>query len=101
MYTVIRNYTGTPGLADELKKHSKAIESEISTISGFIAYYFIKTNEGLATVTVCENRSGCEESTKRAANWLRQNVPNLKIGAPQVIAGELGFKFANYKTTGV
>lgn len=101
MYTVIRHYTGSPGLAQELQKHSKAIETEIISIPGFIAYYFIRTDDGFASVTVCENRAGCDESTKRAANWLRQNLPDLKIGAPQVIAGDLAFKFANYKSTTV
>jgi hypothetical protein len=98
MYTVIRNYTGTPGLGVELQKRSMDIEAEITSVPGFIAYYFLKTSEGIATVTVCEDRAGCDESTKRAANWLRQNLPNLKVNAPQVIAGELGFRFANYKT---
>ena len=99
MYTVIRNYTSAPGLGDDLKKRSKEIESEISTIPGFIAYYLVKTSDGIASVTVCESRNGCDESTKRASNWLRQNMPNLKIAAPQIIIGELAFKFATYKTT--
>lgn len=99
MYTVIRNYTGAPALGDDLKKRSKDIETEISSVPGFIAYYLIKTSDGIASVTVCENRNGCDESTKRAANWLRQNMPNLTIGAPQIISGELAFKFATYKTT--
>ena len=98
MYTVIRNYTGAPGFADELKKRSKEVESEISTVPGFIAYYLIKTPEGAASVTVCDNRSGCDESTKRASNWIRKNMPDSKIATPQIIAGDLAFKFANYAT---
>jgi hypothetical protein len=50
-------------------------------------------------VTLCENKAGCDESTKRAGNWLTKNVPNLKVGVPQVIAGELAFKFAAHKTS--
>ena len=99
MFTVIRNYTGAPTLADDLKKRSKDIESEISSIPGFIAYYLVKTTDGIASVTVCENKTGCDESTKRAGNWLTKNLPNLKLGTPQTIAGELAFKFATYKTT--
>lgn len=48
MYAVIRQYTGAPGLADGLKKRSKDIESEISSVSGFIAYHLIKTIDGSA-----------------------------------------------------
>ena len=99
MYTVIRNYTGTPTLADDLKKRSKDIQGEIGSVPGFIAYYLVKTTDGMISVTVCENKTGCDESTKRAASWLKQNMPNVKIAPPQVTSGELAFKFANYKTT--
>ena len=99
MYTVIRNYTGAPTLADDLKKRSKDIETETSTVPGFIAYYLVKTTDGIASITVCESKSGCDESTKRAANWFTKNMPTLKLGSPQTIAGELAFKFATYKTS--
>jgi len=99
MYTVIRNYTSAPTLADDLTKRSKEIEAEIRSVPGFIAYYLVKTSNGATSITVCETQAGCEDSTKRAGNWLRQNMPNLKIGAPEIISGELAFKFATYKTT--
>ena len=95
MYTVIRNYTGAPGLADDLKKRSKDIESEIGSVSGFIAYQLLKTSDGALSITMCEDRAGCDDSNKRAANWLRQNMPSLKAGTPQTISGELSFKFAS------
>ena len=98
MYSVIRNYTGTPGLADDLNKNSKAIENEISSVPGFVAYYLLKTSEGACSITVCDERRGCEDSTTRAANWLTKNMPNLKAKTPTVISGEVSFKFANYKT---
>jgi hypothetical protein len=101
MYTVIRHYTSAPSLAGELTKRAKDIETVISGVPGFIAYYLIKTSDGVAAVTVCESQKGCDESSKRAADWLRQNLPNLKIAAPQVITGEAVLRFATYKTTGV
>ena len=101
MYTVIRNYTGTPGFADDLKKQAKDVEAEISTVPGFIAYYLLKTTDGATSVTVCDERAGCEESTKRATLWLKKHLPNLKLSPPQVIGGEVSFKFANYKTAKV
>ena len=98
MFTVIRTYSGAPGLADELKQRSKEIQKEIETVPGFVAYYMIKTPDGATSVTVCDDRAGCDESTRRAANWLRQNLPNLKLSPPQVTVGELAFKFATYST---
>ena len=101
MYTIIRHYTGTPTLADDLKKRKSDVESLITSIPGFIAYYLVKTSDGIASITVCENQTGCDESTKRATNWLKQNLPNLKVGAPQIISGELAFKFASPKAAQV
>jgi hypothetical protein len=98
MHAVIRNWTGAPKLGHELKSHVTAIEAEISAVPGFIAYYMLETQDGIASVTVCESREGCEESTKRAGNWLRANLPNVTVGAPTVIGGDLVMQFANNKT---
>ena|SRR5438105_4015303 len=97
MYTVIRSYKNAKTLGDELMKRKNDVESLISTVPGFIAYYLIRTQEGVATVTVCENRAGCDESTKRAAEYVREKLGNLSISPPEVIGGELGFRFTNYK----
>ena len=97
MYTVIRNYTGASGLADDLRKRSKDIEAEITSVPGFTAYYLLKTSDGAASVTICEERTGCDESSKRAANWLRQNMPNMKLSAPQITVGEVAFQFGTSK----
>ena len=95
MFTVVRTYTGAPNLAEELKKRSKDVESEISTVPGFIAYYLVRTPDGVAAVTICDSRDGCDESTRRAANWLRHNLPTLRLHTPQVISGEVALRFAN------
>ncbi len=94
MFAVIRNYTEARGFADDLKKRSRDIESELSSAQGFIAYYLLKTASGATSVTICDDRAGCDESTKRAANWLRQNMPNLKINPPETLSGEVSFTFA-------
>jgi hypothetical protein len=96
MNTVIRTYTGAPTLADDLKKRSGDIEKEIGSVKGFTAYYLVKTTDGAASITVCEDRGGCEESTKRAANWLRTNMPNLKMAAPRIISGDVCFQFTSH-----
>jgi hypothetical protein len=94
MYSVIRAYTTVPTLAAELKRRSKDIETVIGSVPGFRSYYLLETHNGATTITVCDDRAGCDESTKRAANWLKQNLPNLLVGPPQVIAGEVTFNFS-------
>lgn len=94
MHSIIRTYSGHLGLAEELKKHSQAIEMEIGTVPGFIAYTVIHTADGAVTVTMCENAKGCEESSRRAAEWLRRNLPALMISAPTVASGKVAFHFS-------
>ncbi len=96
MHTVMRVYTGHPGFADELKKRGSDLEADISSVRGFIAYYLIRTSDGATSITVCEDRKGCDESSRRASEWLRKNMPHVKLEPPQAIAGELVLKFANY-----
>ena len=98
MFSVIRNYTATPTLADALIKRSKDVETLITGVRGFVAYYLVKTTDGAASITVCEDRAGCDESTRLAGDWLRQNLPELKIAAPQIIAGDIALKFSRSKT---
>ena len=96
MYTVIRSYSGAQSLADELRKRGKEVEREMGSVSGFIAYYLLKTSDGAVSVTVCDDRRGCEESTTRSASWLRKNLPELKLSPPEILGGEVCFRFANY-----
>ena len=96
MFTVIRHYRGATGLAKELKSRSADVQATIAAVPGFIAYYLIETADGAASVTVCESKAGCDETSTRAANYLREKLPNLKIAPPEVTAGTLEFKFANY-----
>jgi hypothetical protein len=98
MYAVIRHYTGAPGFGAELTKRSKDVESIVSSVDGFVAYYLVQTTDGAASITVCEQKTGCDESTKRAAAWIKENMPNTKAGAPQIIAGDVGFQFASRTT---
>ena len=98
MYTIIQNYAGATTFADDLKRKANAIETELGSVPGFIAYYMIKTDKGATSVTVCDNRKGCDECSKRLNNWLKKELPGLRFSPPQFIEGELAFRFAHYKT---
>ena len=89
MYAVIRAYTGNSDLADILAEHEEDIRQLISGINGFKAYYLLKLAEGTSTISVFENQEGAEESTRTAAAWLAENLPDLNVAAPYVTAGEV------------
>jgi hypothetical protein len=94
MYTIIRIYSGSPGLAEALQKNIKAIKTEMGSVAGFVSYQLITTSIGATSITVCESARGCEESSKRASDWLRNNLPDLKIQPPVVQSGEVCFQFS-------
>jgi len=93
MYAVIRAYSGNSELADVLVEHENEVRQVISGISGFKGYYVLKLAEGTSTVSLFENEQGAEESSRAAAAWLSENLPDMNVQPPYVTAGEvvLGF----------
>ena len=89
MYAVIRAYTGNSDLADTLAEHEEEIRQLIGGINGFKAYYLLKLAEETSTISVFEGQEGAEESSRAAASWLAENLPDLTIAAPYVTAGEV------------
>ena len=89
MYAVIRAYTGNSALADKLVEHEEDVRRVISGIKGFKAYYLLKLAEGTSTISVFEDQEGAEESNRAAAAWLAENLPDLKVAAPSVTAGNV------------
>jgi hypothetical protein len=93
MYAVIRAYPGNSDLADALVEREEEVRQLIGGIDGFKAYYLLKLTEGTSTVSVFENREGAEESTRVAAAWVAENLPDLNIAAPYVTAGDVLLEF--------
>jgi hypothetical protein len=53
--------------------------------------------DGLLTVTVCDDRTGTEESVSRAADWVKRNVTGVSMGPPEVSEGEVFIDFFGSK----
>jgi hypothetical protein len=89
MYAVIRRYSGVAKLINELDKRQDEVKKLIGDGPGFIAYYAIRDGEALATVTVCEDREGADESSRRTAAWVRENMAGVRVTAPEAYGGEV------------
>jgi hypothetical protein len=94
MFASIRKYNAAPTLADELVKHQGEIKSVLSPIAGFQAYYLIKTSDGAVSLTVCEDRTGADESNRVAAGWLKDKLPTFASRTPEVWVGEVRMHLA-------
>jgi heme-degrading monooxygenase HmoA len=92
MYVTIRAYQGNSGLADALVERESDVRRIIGEIDGFRAYYLLKLAEGTTTVSVFDSQAGAEESTRVAAAWLADNLPEMGA-TPYVTAGEAVLTF--------
>jgi hypothetical protein len=92
MHVVIRRWSKAAALADALQQREQEVRDLIGGVAGFVAYYATRDGDALTTITVCQDRAGAEESTRRAREWVRQNVAALPA-APEVSEGETFIEF--------
>jgi heme-degrading monooxygenase HmoA len=88
VYVTIRNYAGNSEIVDRLVSRADEVKQLITGISGFQAYYLVRTDGGGVSVSVYDSRDGADESNRQAAEFIRSNFPDLASASPQVSAGE-------------
>lgn len=94
MYVVVRRYAGASALIDAMRQGEQEVRDLIRTVPGFRAYYALQTGGGgVTTITVCDGKVGTDESIRRAADWVRQNVTGATIGPPEITEGEAYISF--------
>lgn len=88
MYAAVRSYSGQGAseLFDVLGKKGEDVRSLIGSVPGFVSYAAIRVGDGGMTVTICQDKAGAEESSRRAAKWVRENVSTT--GSPPVVVTE-------------
>ena len=89
MHAAVRSYRATD--VDALVEKVEAeFVARVKEVDGFVGYYVIDGGDGsVASVTVGETAQAVEESTSRAADWVRESAADLIQGAPDVTAGEV------------
>ena len=94
MYVVIRSYSGQGAteLLDLLAQRESDVRELIGGVPGFITYAAFRTNEGGATVTVCEDKAGTDESSRRAAGWVQENATTA-VDPPTITEGNTVIQF--------
>ena len=90
MYVAVRRYEGVT----DSRKVAQLVEEDyvpiISEMPGFVAYYCVDAGDGvMVSTSVFEDQSSEEESNRRAADYVRQNMASLLPNPPQITAGEV------------
>ena len=72
MHAVIRTYSGKGAkeLFDVLEKKKADVESLLRPIKGFVSYTLARSGDGGFSVTVCQDKTGTDESVKAARDWI-------------------------------
>lgn len=94
MHVVIRTYSGNGAaeLMDLLEQRESDVRELIGGVPGFVTYAAFRTDEGGATVTVCEDSAGTDESSRRAAGWVQENATTA-VDPPTITEGDTAVQF--------
>ena len=90
MYAAVRRYEGVTDPATAGRRVREEFVPLVREIPGCVAYYWVDAGDGvMVSTSVFQDQSGEEESTKKAADWVRVNAPSMFPNPPRVMAGEV------------
>jgi hypothetical protein len=94
MYVVVRSYAGQGAseLFDLMGQREEDVKSLISGVPGFVSYAAFRSGDGGMTVTTCQDKAGTDESSQRAAAWVKENV-STTVSPPTVTEGSTFLQF--------
>jgi hypothetical protein len=95
MYAVVRTYSGEGASAvfDVIAEREQDVHDLLSGVPGFVSYAALRNNGGGVTMTVCEDKAGADESSRRAAEFVAENV-DARPDAPEITEGETILQFS-------
>ncbi|MFJ3621629.1 hypothetical protein ACIPSH_26260 [Streptomyces iakyrus] len=89
MHAVMRRYEGVTDPAEAGRRVNEEFLPLLRQVQGFVAYYFVDAGGGvMVSTSVFQDRTGAEESTERARDYVRDRLAELLPNPPQVTEGE-------------
>jgi uncharacterized protein YpmB len=89
MHAAVRKYK-TSDIDALVEKVEAEFVDQVKSVDGFVGYYVIDGGDGTAaSVTVGETEQAVNDSTEKAAEWVKESAADLIEGAPDVTAGEV------------
>ena len=94
MHVVVRAYSGqgASDLFEAMEQRQDEVKELITGVPGFVSYAAFRTDDGVRTVTACEDKDGTDESSKRAAAWIKDNV-DASVDPPEISEGDAFLQF--------
>ncbi|MEO7987841.1 MAG: hypothetical protein ABI766_15040 [Gemmatimonadales bacterium] len=75
-----------------MEQREENVRELISGVSGFVSYAAFRGDDGTVTVTACQEKAGTDESSDRAAAWIKENV-SASVDPPEVTEGSTFIQF--------
>jgi hypothetical protein len=94
MFVIVRSYSGQGAqeLFDLLGQRQEEVKDLIGGVPGFVSYAAFRSGDGGVTVTVCQDKAGTDESSRRAAEWVKENV-TTDVSPPAITEGNTVLNF--------
>ena len=95
MYAVVRTYSGQGAseLFELLGQREEDVRGIMTGVQGFVSYVAVRTEAGGQSVTVCDDKAGADESSRRAAEWVKANL-STPVDPPAITEGEVVLHFS-------
>jgi hypothetical protein len=90
MHATVRRYEGVDqSRTDELtKKVGETLLPRLSNLPGFEGYYLIEAGNGvMSSIGLFDSSAHADESTRVAANWVREEKLETALPTPPKITG--------------
>ena len=87
MYVAIRRMKAQPGSIDEaVRRVEQGLVPLLSRVPGFVEYDVVQVGEDVGlTISVFETQEQAEESNRRAAEWVKENLAPLAAGPLEIV----------------
>jgi hypothetical protein len=91
MHVTIRRYKiNTDDLSAIAATAQRGFVPILESSPGFVAYYGVDSGHNtITTISVFEDQAGADESNRRAAAWVKENLAQYVEGPPEVSSGEV------------
>jgi hypothetical protein len=96
VYAVVRTYSGQGAveLFELLEQREEDVKALMTGVPGFVSYAAVRSGDGGVAVTVCEDKAGTDESSRLAAEWVKENL-SATVDGPAITEGDAVLHFGS------
>jgi hypothetical protein len=90
MWATVRRYDGVTDSDEAATRVREGFVPQIRDHQGFVAYYWVESEEGVMfSTSVFEDKADEEDSNRMAADWVKANIADLLPNPPVITAGHV------------